>query len=59
MPEFKIEKCTFCDEKGAQVIQIRNEREVVRQFVPADCLRDFCGQIGKPELYTKYISLPD
>lgn len=59
MLEFKIEKCTFCGEKGAQVIQIRNEREVVRQFVPADCLRDFCGQIGKPKLYTKYISLPD
>lgn len=59
MSEFKIEKCIFYGEKGAQVIQIRSGREVVRQFVPADCLRDFCGQIGKPELYTKYISLPD
>lgn len=57
MSEFKIEKCTFCGEKGAQVIQIRSGREVVRQFVPSDCLRDFCAQIGEPELYTKYISL--
>lgn len=59
MYNFEIEKCTFCGEKGAQVIQIRSGREIVRQFVPADCLRDFCAQIGKPELYTKYISLPD
>lgn len=59
MSKFKIKKCTFCGEKGAQVIQIRSGREVVRQFVPADCLRDFCAQIGEPELYTKYISLPD
>ena len=59
MSEFNIEKCTFCGEKGAQVIQIRNGREVVRQFIPEDCFRDFFTQIGKPELYTKYISLPD
>lgn len=59
MSEFKIEKCTFCGEKGAQVVQIRNGRKVVRQFIPEYCLRYFCAQIGKPELYTEYISLPD
>lgn len=59
MSEFKIEKCTFCGEKGAQVVQIRNGREVVRQFIQNDYLRDFCAKIGKQELYTEYISLPD
>lgn len=59
MSEFKIEKCTFCGEKGAQVVQIRNGHEVVRQFIPEDCLWFFCSQIGKPELYTEYISLTD
>lgn len=55
MYNFKIEKCTFDGLAGAIIVQKKNGRPVLSQFVSADCLANFCREIGREELYTEYI----
>jgi hypothetical protein len=55
MYNFEIEKCTFDGVAGAMIVQKKNGRPVLSQFVSADCLADFCRAIGRNDLYTEYI----
>lgn len=55
MYNFEIEKCTFDGVAGAMILQKKNGRPVLSQFVSADCLADFCRAIGRNDLYTEYI----